>query len=669
MKKNEIVEANHSTVENISTEIQIGQWFWVKSERENSTYENSDSPITNAWLGCVVAIGSNYVEIRSPDDNRGCVSVRVLLKNLLTHVEYEPNSKQVIAKIIGNYNNLSNSLMGKVIEISKRLGISKQTLITQNDGSSNNALTVINEGNKNADTYKNELIEAKEKTLPELFEKVKRSNEKVAKWMKAESLPLTAHMNLLHGSLAVIDDRIFNVSIYTGLTEDVVLVKDGEPADFHEKISVMQRRLYMDEECLLDYDVGGMDFKKIGEFDQWIAREHNFKRILPHNKCVTALKVRRNKKHREYRGIGDSIINIRLEQEDRLTFLYIRNGEKLYRVQTEVEFDEMLFPTDMVGFNEPQMVQMCGIKPRYFMPVREYDVLVAEAKKQDAIVEKWFLDNPEKEWIEKNNNDKNVSGHSNWNWANPNRRHSFHAFNWDLVSHDHLYFDEIKKELDDKAKKFNRIALILQGLLDRSDTLHPHPKIQLSDANDFTNMITLQYDAEMVLTHGEPPSFEDYRAKCNSQITADSVFYGQHEIWVEHETDKERDRLASRGYGENELWNSTPEGNEGMGILAKPFKITRTGKAVFSWYRRMVSSKNYGKKARCTHTVPLECLFNISAYKKGDYKQFFYDPRTREKYLEWSPILLLAEDFVSGKALAQMPNSEKENKFAHLWDI
>lgn len=54
-------------------------------------------------------------------------------------------------------------------------------------------------------------------------------------------------------------------------------------------------------------------------------------------------------------------------------------------------------------------------------------------------------------------------------------------------------------------------------------------------------------------------------------------------------------------------------------------------------------------------TVPFESLLNISAYRAGDYKRFFSDPRTRSEYLKWAPYLLMAEDYVNGKAEVGKP--------------
>jgi hypothetical protein len=74
--------------------------------------------------------------------------------------------------------------------------------------------------------------------------------------------------------------------------------------------------------------------------------------------------------------------------------------------------------------------------------------------------------------------------------------------------------------------------------------------------------------------------------------------------------------------------------------------------AVFEWLReRQHFNYRYGanrsETLRATATVPENHLFNISAYKPGEYLQFFNDPRTREQYLKWAPILLTAEDYWS----------------------
>lgn len=42
--------------------IELGQWYWVKRD---TTYEDDED-----WLGCVIHVGSNYVELTSVQDHQ-----------------------------------------------------------------------------------------------------------------------------------------------------------------------------------------------------------------------------------------------------------------------------------------------------------------------------------------------------------------------------------------------------------------------------------------------------------------------------------------------------------------------------------------------------------------------------------------------------------------------
>ena len=52
--------------------------------------------------------------------------------------------------------------------------------------------------------------------VPALFKAIEEANIKVAKWMGAEILPMTAQANALKKSFGKIEDRVFNVGLYAG---------------------------------------------------------------------------------------------------------------------------------------------------------------------------------------------------------------------------------------------------------------------------------------------------------------------------------------------------------------------------------------------------------------------------------------------------------------------
>ncbi len=658
---------DHVEIEGNAPEIALGQWYWVKGEKsryekENVYVEREPAPEGYLDLCCVTEIGSNFVELSQPREDNGRSYVRILLKDVPEQCQLCDDPASVISGIIGRYQQLSGQTMAEIQQLTARLGLSATPAI--GSSSSGTALRVVDAAT-NVDLYKTELIKAKEETLPALFEEVKGLSSKVSKWLSAESLALEAQLGVLKASFDQIEGRIFNVSLYAGLNEDTVKVQDGDPAPADTKLHVMQRKLFMDEECLMNYKAGGMSFENIEAFDEWLTESDNLERCLPFERCIVAFQVRR--KQKVYDSDGDFLsayINTRRMAADKLTFLYIRNGERVYRLGTDLEFDDMLFPSGDVTFNEPQMVKMFIDRVDSLIPVREWEAMKAESDKAEALYKQWEADNPEEEWRKIEGNETRP-----YSWGNPYgnlcSRHR-DVTDYQLVNEDHLYFDSVKKHVDDRIEKYNRIVLIIQGLLDRSEVLHPHPPVKLHDPRDFEATIKLIYDAEHVLTFGEAPSFEAYRARCNLEISHESVFVGQEEVWFANECEKEnerRDRSYYRDHiGSTNYWR--PSHLEvGMGHVAKAERIQpKARKAVFSWLKERTDAYQYddsdmNRFLRRTFTVSFDKLLNVSAYKKGDYKQFFKDPRTRHDYLKWAPYLLAAEDYVNGVAEAKEPNT------------
>lgn len=627
-----------STVENID-DIQIGQWYWVK--RDN-----------NDWLGCVMRIGSNYVKIHSPQQDRSCHTIRVHFDEFFEVLKYEPDASKIIESKTRHYQGKVKQLLDEVKNITGKLGMSPLTAIDDKlANKETNALAVLS-GQGNIKEYENSLIHAKDKLLPELFEAIKHNNIKVAKWMGAASLPLQAMIKNMDGVMANIKDRVFNVSLYAGLTEQVTQCINGEPADFTEKLHVMQRRLYMDEECLLNYQHGGMDFKSIEKYDEWLCKPVNRDRIMPFPRCMVAMKVRRLAKERESDGtLSTAFINIRLEALDELTFLYIRNGEQIYRMNCDLDFGEFIFP-DKASFDpgEEKMVKMFCNRIDKIITKHDYEERIKKERLRKKQEKNWLKDNPYEEW--KKDKKESEQSEGRWKFVNPYNQvhHSrFEPNSWEPFNPSSVYYDDVKKILTDEIKQYNRIALIIQGLFDRSPVLHPHPPLKIWTNEGFNASVKLVYDGENALYGGEKPDFEAYRQKCNQSIDANSMLIGQELYWMKKEAEKENERESRnwrvRNKSHYELF--TPYGNPGPGYLVKPVKwIRNSRRAVFEWKRERLTNIFYDNSPiRCILTVPEEYLFNVSAYRIGDYKQFFQDPRTRAEYLKWAPMLLTAEEY------------------------
>lgn len=636
------------------SDVQLGQWFWLAGSRHESSLmpcEYANAPEGFPYLACVTSIGSNYVGFQTPEGSRGGYTTwRVLFKDMPTEAIRVVNHELEISSIINAARNDCAQALSEIKRITTNLGVAPAlehdpTVAASSQSRELSTMTSLDAPKE----YRAALVQAKETALPQLFEEVKKFNGIMAKWMSAEILQMKALMGEQTTLLSKIEDRILNVDIYAGLTEECIELQGGSPGSLTDKIHVFQRQLYMDEESLLDYDAGGMEFKDISQFDAWLIRPHNLNRLLPYQRSLVTFKVRRNKKERLSDGtFYEKYINFQLNNSDKLTFIYIRNGDRVYRVSSAIEFGEMLFPSTTQIFNEPMAAKMfCG-NVESLMPVRELEYVKEKAAAAELLYNQWFFDNPWDEWKLKNGYNKEDTNSFIWSRSNPHdyelSRLKDTMRDFKPVDQDNHYYDEVMASIEKKAKEFNRVAMLLQGLLDRSPVFAPHENLPLRTHAGFERMVKLVYDAENVLTFGETPSFEEYRQRCNALITEDSVFIGQYSAWIRKETDKENDRRSRSRYrehlGETNFYK--PHFNPGPDKVATADNLMlRAKKATFKWVL-----SEFGKNKTFSITVPFNELLNVSAYKKGDYKQFYADPRSREQYLKWAPLLLAAEDYV-----------------------
>ncbi len=623
-------------------EIEPGQWYWI-NQKIGDTCIGSPFPTEFKWFVCVVHIGSNYVLFNSPHKKHSYSSDRMHFKDMEKNAILEKDPDKIIKQNLFHHQKIADKYLNQIKDITKRLGVFSQNSIGDNTNQET-ALAVQN-SNRDAIDYKNALIKANNETLPNLFKKVKIQNEQVVKWLSANSMKLESAIKSMEKVIHTVDKRIFNVTLYTGLSESVVHILNGqEPGEYHEKIHLMQNRLHMDEECLINYKAGGMEFENIDSFDSWLIDSENFERYFPFPKCIVSFKIRRNEKVRYAEDIQTIRFNHELSQYDKITFLYIRNGDNLYRINSDLEFGEKLFPNKSdFDPQEPLMIREVFTET---MPVREWEIRVKEEKERIIKEKKWHKDNPKEQW-EKNNP-------NGW-YENSNPYYSGYRINildkeWKPFNKNTVYYDDVMQKITDEIEQYNRIALIVQGLLDRSEILHPHPTISISDKNSFLNMIKLIYDGSAALYEtGEEPDFEEYRKKCNDSADRNSMFIGQDQIWELREGQRESDRRRNSRYDYNRppVEKYRPYDDPGPGYMTKAALFhPRSRKVTFKWLRDRRTYSYYREEpVKVSITIPLEKLFNVDAYKPGDFKKFFRDPRTRAKYLQWAPMLIAAEEY------------------------
>lgn len=630
-------ENKTTTIINEEQQPKLGQWYWVT---ETCEWDNQIKGLKKGdeytWLGCVMKIGSNFIELHTPHSKDGYSHSRIHIDEFWTRLRLEDNADAAIQQKIIYYQQESNRLLKEVNDLSTSLGLKSIIAIEgqkPSEETSTNALVVMSE-KVDVNKYKSALVEAKEITLPELFKAIEKTNTELCRWLLATTMETKAIMSPMEKTISEVESRIFNVSLYAGLTEQVIKCSDGEPAGMLDKLHVMQRRLYMDEECLVKYEAGGMEFSDIHEFDKWISRPENRDRILPFPRTIVAMRVRREPKERDSEGsLLQAFINIDIQASDKFTYFYIRNGEQVWRMSCQMQFNGMIFPDKTIYDPcEAKMVKMFVGSVDKMISVHLYEELLAEYNENRKKSDKWREENPDTSGV-----------------YNPYTYHSFRPDDWQPFDPSNVYFDECMAEIEGKIKEYNRIAIIIQGLFDRSLILHPHPPVKTWTQDGFEKAIKLVYDGATTLYNGETPNFEAYRTKCNASLGVGSIVTGQELYWLKKEAAKENARLDNDYRNKSEYRHKTyrPYGNPGPGRIARIAKWKpSTNKAIFSWIRE--KTRSFGT-VQVTLSVPQNQLFNISAYKLGDFQQFFNDPRTREQYLKWAPLLLTAEDYKAGK--------------------
>jgi hypothetical protein len=606
----------HHDVEEIDPaddSIELGQWYWVQRVKPVSFYDDETEDwieTTDAWIGCVVALGSNYATIQGPGEKE---YERIHLDKFTDRATLEPDAEGVLLE-------KTNRARGKVLAIMAEINRSMRELgmrppnagVLTSPTVESQALALL--GDVDLSGYKTALAELKDTGLPALYKSLKKAHAKLAVWMQAPTIPLHAQVSELKETIEVVDDRLLTLDLYAGLSEQVKQIRKGAPAAFDEKLHVYQRMLYMDEECLPFYSGGGMRFNKLAEFDRWLARKEVRNRVLPDPRCVVAFRIRRNM--RTWEGGDGSFASLAAyisfweeAKLDRYTFLYVRNGDQLYRINTDFDFGHRLFPCIERDDGEPLYAYMNHGE------IREITTLETPPKLHP-------------------NEDYDADDDELDAWERHRGAH------WEPFNVSSVYYDDIVAYRDRDIKHFNRVALILQGLFDRSTILHPHAPVQLWTNEAFDNAIKLVYDLDRAIAPADMPDFELYRAEGNAKIVVGTNTIGQYAVWNK--------KWQSRRREDRE---QLKQGDYGPGFVVPVDKIGRDGKLTYLYTRntsRWSRALGGWHIAKCSFTCEKKDVFNVDTYKPGDFHRFYDDPRTRADYLRWAPFLLGAEDFKAG---------------------
>lgn len=153
---------------------------------------------------------------------------------------------------------------------------------------------------------------------------------------------LQAKLGPLQAELKKLQEVMWTVDLYLGRDEQIELLRDGAPAPVDEPITVRQMVLAMDQESIIYLDQGGLDGRahNVDAFFEWmLASQEHVEQVIPEPKCVVVLVPTHQK-----RNYGDPFLQKQMDELNRASYWMIRNGEKLYRMSTDIVVGDRLVP-------------------------------------------------------------------------------------------------------------------------------------------------------------------------------------------------------------------------------------------------------------------------------------------------------------------------------------
>lgn len=675
----------------------VGTWGFVKDDRDS-------------YLMMVTNHGSNHLQLRG-----GHREVRVHFDTWRD--EFTPITADEALLFMRTKadaaRTLASGLLRQIQAVTARLGVDERKELTSN-GVDVGAIVVSKKGPGALDTYKAALAKAKAKDLPDLFSELRAAHESLAYWLSYEATPLKAQQEQLTALTTRIDRRIFTVQLYAGLDEALTCINpDAAPAENDEPVHLWQARKYIDEEYAARWTADGADIRDVDAFSTWLAEPKNLRAIFPTPRGVCAFKVRRERKAlREddpyFELAKDFYFAQWWDDANETTLLFIRNGDQLWRLEAPIAFPDLLFPS-------PSDLTVAASKvPIYFEAHYSKYTFITEDERAGRAVDagkravatyirtrrQWhqflrqlpaYVQAPkdtakrEKPYFDLFMDEKLIAKHRageklRWATLRPSwhsgaecygrdartvfdEAHAHELDRWAPYTPEHLQYDDAQAALAARIQAHNDIVLVLQGLLDRSKALHPHPPWRLFTPEGFAEGLRLHYDTSLALVDDKvPPDFIEYIKENQATLKVGSHAWGSHDAWRARNR-RESQGAAARTYryraepsSRGKFGDPGPADRNGIArIVAIKGKMAR-----FEWARERVRRSAYDTKDTVKDSiwVPLDRLFNVETYVPGTLRAFAADPRTRPAYQHWGAMMYAAEMWHAKKNGKDGPNDE-----------
>lgn len=354
--------ADHDTVE-------LGEWFLLDKTKEhqyylNARYGKEDEVLSGDGkaLVCSDSFESNLVIFKS-----NCKSYRVLNKDLGDVVT--PINKADAIELIQNKINKQQELI-----MLARDNIQEVIALISMSGTSQSSSTTVAVASKNAIMQQSTALkEVHAKNIEKYNQEIREHVGVLHEVTQYYSLPATVGISNLTKTKGLIDEKLHELNLYGGLDEKEVDIATGGVVNESAPIHIFQNLKYMDVEAIIGYESGGIGLGDVKSFNQWLAIPENRDRILPESKSIIAIKTR---KYREF--------TVGYFQPENSTYLYMRNGENIRSLKTNLSISGTLLATEN-EITSDIYVKKTGSsdnlsKNFIFLSINEYDTLASKAE-------------------------------------------------------------------------------------------------------------------------------------------------------------------------------------------------------------------------------------------------------------------------------------------------
>lgn len=143
-------------------------------------------------------------------------------------------------------------------------------------------------------------------------------------------------------------EAVASLDLFGGDAVEVTKVLDGEGAPDGTPVKIYQNRLFLDEEVAVHLHVGGFDHRKLADLGDYLSEIPGLlDRIIPGQRGVVLVRIRRNNKVIDGSDFGTIMAQIEDAKADRTQFLLMRDGQRVHLTfaETALQEAERLFPT------------------------------------------------------------------------------------------------------------------------------------------------------------------------------------------------------------------------------------------------------------------------------------------------------------------------------------